>query len=97
MRGVKVLVSCGRHLSHLSNHSRAFHKIANPRTLHQKSQQYNLVASRMGSTDVSEVKWPAKKVRDTFFAYFVDQHNHTFGEETLTSFSYVLRWCLSSV
>ena len=93
MRGVKVLLSCGRHLSHFSNRSRAFHKFADPRTLHQKFQQSNLVASRMASTNMAEVKWPAKKVRETFFAYFVNQHDHTYSEEILTSFSYVLLWC----
>ncbi|KAG7005919.1 hypothetical protein G7Y79_00017g043010 [Physcia stellaris] len=36
----------------------------------------------MASTDAAEVKWPAKRVRETFFKFFVDENGHTFVQSS---------------
>lgn len=93
MRGVKAFVGCGQVSSHFSKRSRPFHRFPIQQPKQLNSQQYTLIPSSMASTDVREVEWPAKKVRETFIKYFEDKHDHTFGEDSLLTFSYVLLWC----
>ena len=83
MRGVKVLGSRGTFFGHISSHSRAFHKIAKPPPLRPSIQHYKPFSFRMASNSAAEVKWPAKRVRETFFKFFVDENGHTFGKEAL--------------